>query len=158
MIWIVRIVMGIIGLAGGIVIAAGVFALVTSTGMMSRLAARTNTSKKIMDYETAVVAGGTIMNVLYIYFSARQISLLSTDYWNGVNDGDTVRLLVRAGIAVGMTFAGMFVGCLAVSLSEAVKATAIFARRMRLNSGMCYIVLAATIGKALAIIIQFIVK
>ncbi len=50
---------------------------------------------------------------------------------------------------------GIFVGCLAVSLAEALNATAIFARRVKLRIGLSYIILAVAVGKVTAAIIQF---
>ena len=50
---------------------------------------------------------------------------------------------------------GIFVGCLAVSLAEALNATAIFARRVKLKVGLSFVILAVAVGKVLAAVIQF---
>ena len=50
---------------------------------------------------------------------------------------------------------GIFVGCLAVSLAEALNATAIFARRMKLKMGLSILVLIVSVSKIIATVIQF---
>ena len=50
---------------------------------------------------------------------------------------------------------GIFVGCLAVALAEALNGTAIFARRAKLQMGLSFIVLSVAVGKVLASLLQF---
>ena len=50
---------------------------------------------------------------------------------------------------------GIFVGCLAISLAEALNATAIFARRMKLAVGLSFIVLSVALGKGVGALIYF---
>lgn len=145
MIWLSRALIGIIGFSGGVVISAAVFALVTSTGMMARLAARTDTRKYVLAYETAVILGGTLSNIMYVFYIGNDYKLTQ------LPSTTAVRII----ISIMMLFGGMFVGCLAVSLSEAIKATAIFNRRLRINQGICYMILALTVGKSLAVLFQF---
>jgi len=59
--------------------------------------------------------------------------------------------------AIGSVALGMFVGSLAVSLAEALKATSIFSRRIKLSNGMSIIILTAAISKMLGAIYQFFV-
>lgn len=134
-----KIVLFIIGICGGSIISAGVFAIVTSTGLMSRMAGKTHTGKHVRHYETAVAAGGILFNIFWlfnIYFSIQ--GLLGN--------------IILAFIGVCQ---GIFVGCLAVSLAEALNATAIFSRRVKLSTGLSFIVLTAAIAKSVASIIQF---
>ena len=137
-----------IGMAGGIVISAGVFALITSTKLMSRLAGKTHTGKYIRLYEDIVVIGGTLFNILYVY--KINISGFLTTQKTGLYIG-------IGGILLFAIFVGMFVGCLAVALAEVLKATAIFSRRVKLKSGVQFIVLAVALGKITGIIFQFFV-
>jgi stage V sporulation protein AB len=50
---------------------------------------------------------------------------------------------------------GIFVGCLAVSLAEALNGTAIFSRRVKLKYGLNFIILSVALGKMMASLIQF---
>lgn len=133
------IVMALTAFGGGTVISAAVFALIASTGVITRMAGKTHTAKHVRTYETAVVIGGILWNVIWV-FSVR-ISLKTEIYQS---------------LQFVMSLAqGIFVGCLAVSLAEALNATAIFARRVKLKVGLSFVILAVAVGKVLASVIQF---
>jgi stage V sporulation protein AB len=132
--------LAITGLSGGAMISAGVFALITSTGVMTRLAGKTHTAKHIRLYETMVVLGGIWWNLFWVFSLKIKLSLLAAK-----------ALQVIMGVCQGV-----FVGCLAVSLAEALNATAIFARRVKLKTGISFIILAAAIGKIIFSAIQFV--
>lgn len=117
------------GLGAGAVVAAGVFALITSVGLMARLAGKTHTGKYVKVYETCVALGGTFGNLWYLY---------------------RFRVPLGAGFLVvcGLAF-GVYVGVLVMSLAESLNVTAIFARRIRLSKGIPWIVLGIALGKGL---------
>lgn len=138
--WIKQIFLALIGLSGGFIVSGGVFALITSTGLMSRLAGKSHTGKRVRLYETMVILGGALGNIFFVF----EISL---KYNNPIG----FIILAMFGL-----FAGTFVGCLAVSLSESVNTTAIFTRRAKLRQGLSFIVLAVALGKFFGTIIQFI--
>ena len=128
--WIKQVLLGVTGLAAGGLVAAGVFALITSIGVLPRLADKSRTASNVKTYESAVFWGGIWGNILYIYKIPMPFS------WPSL-------------IAFGL-FSGMFVGCLATSLAESLKTTSVFSRRMRLHRGMAAIVLSTALGKAIA--------
>lgn len=133
------IVMALTAFGGGAVISAAVFALIASTGVITRMAGKTHTAKYVRTYETAVVIGGILWNVIWVF---------------------SVRIPLKAEIHQSLQFVmslaqGIFVGCLAVSLAEAFNATAIFARRVKLKVGLSFVILAVAVGKVLASVIQF---
>lgn len=132
------ILLAIIGIAGGGLVSAGVFALITSTGVMTRFADKTHTASKVQTYESAVALGAVLFNIFWIF----QIDLGEI---NKIGNP----LLGFVGICQGI-----FVGCLAVSLAEALNATAIFARRTKLKTGLSFIVLSAALGKGVGALIQ----
>lgn len=135
------VILAIIGLGGGLIVSAGEFALITTIGIMSRLAGKTHTGKYVRLYEDAVVIGGTLWNALYVYGVT-----IAPGFW-----------LAAGGLGIGGIFAGMFVGCLAVSLAEALKATAVFSRRIKLSDGLSFVVLAAALGKMIGSLVHFFV-
>lgn len=103
------------------------------------MAGKTHTAKHVRTYETAVVIGGILWNVIWVF---------------------SVRIPLKAEIYQSLQFVmslaqGIFVGCLAVSLAEALNATAIFARRVKLKVGLSFVILAVAVGKVLASVIQF---
>ena len=55
-----KIILAITGIGAGFIISAGVFALITSTGIITRFADKTHTAKSIQLYETMVIAGKNI--------------------------------------------------------------------------------------------------
>lgn len=133
------IVMALTAFGGGAVISAAVFALIASTGVITRMAGKTHTAKHVRTYETAVVIGEILWNVIWVF---------------------SVRIPLKAEIYQSLQFVmslaqGIFVGCLAVSLAEALNATAIFARRVKLKVGLSFVILAVAVGKVLASVIQF---
>lgn len=129
----------VIGLSAGMIVSAGVFALITSTGLMSRMAGKTHTGKYVRVYETAVIIGGTWWNIFWVGSVQFNLSGIIHNIFLGV-----------MGICQGM-----FIGCLAVSLAEAMNATAIFARRAKLKAGLSFIILSATVGKMIGSLVQF---
>jgi stage V sporulation protein AB len=142
------IALALTGMAGGLIISAGIFALITSTKLLSRLAAKTHTGKYARVYEECVILGGIIFNVIYI----KEMNL--TELISETVFGTYIAIAL---VILFALFAGIFVGCLAVALAEALKATAVFSRRIKLRYGMGYIIFAVAIGKMTGSLIQFFV-
>lgn len=139
MTWWKYIILGLTAFGGGSVISAAVFALIASTGVITRMAGKTHTGKHVTKYETAVVAGGTLWNIFWVFSVKLHMPV-------------TVSAVLQPIIGLSQ---GIFVGCLAIFLAEALNATAIFARRVKLRIGLSYIILAVAVGKVTAAIIQF---
>lgn len=116
------------GLGAGGVVAAGVFALITSVGLMARMAGKTHTGKYAKVYETCVALGGTLGNLLYLYQFRLPFGM-----W----------FLVVCGLAFGI-----YVGVLVMSLAESLNVTAIFSRRIRLSKGIGWVILGIALGKS----------
>ena len=70
------IVMALTAFGGGAVISAAVFALIASTGVITRMAGKTHTAKHVRTYETAVVIGGILWNVIWVFSVRIPFSLL----------------------------------------------------------------------------------
>ena len=117
-------------------IAAGVFALITKIGIIPRLADFTHTTAHVTSYEMVVLCGALFGNILTTFpFS------LSLPVWI---------------MGIFGLFSGIFVGCLATALAEALNVTAVFTRRLRLHTGIAWIVLAMALGKVFGSLIYFI--
>ena len=130
----------VIGLGGGMVIAAAVAALISASGVAVRIIGESHTARQVKLYENMIVLGIIIANLFWIF----EIEILSLGIANLI-------LLILAGL-----FMGIFVGALAVSLSEALNATAIFSRRAKLRTGFQYIVLTIAISKTVGAFLQLI--
>ena len=117
----------VLGLGTGAVVAGAVFAFVSAIGVVPRLAQKTGTQKNIKFYETSLMMGG-----LFGVFV------------------EMVEFRLLVGHVITTVFAlcsGIFIGALAVSLAETLDVIPIMTRRIRLQKGMVYFVLAIAIGK-----------
>nr|WP_073289005.1 stage V sporulation protein AB [Anaerosporobacter mobilis] len=126
--------LAIIGFAGGLIVAAGVFAFITLLGVLNRLASKTNTAKHILLYENMVILGGILGNTWFIY---------QWDIPFGI-----------IGLILFGLFSGIFVGCQAMALAEVLDVIPIFAKRIKIKYGMPYIVASIAIGKAVGALFQ----
>lgn len=133
--WIDNLLLIVIGICSGVAIAGGVFALITKVGVITQLADVTKTTAHVTTYEMAVLAGALCGNYLTVFPVA-----LSLPTW----------VMGIFGI-----FSGIFTGCLATALAEALNVTAVFTRRLRLHTGIAWIVLAMALGKVFGSLIYF---
>lgn len=123
--------LGFFGLAAGGIIAAGIFAFLAIIGVFPRLIGKTGTKKQIMLFETCIVAGGILGNLVDIY-----------EFPIPVGTAAGTLLFCIFGVAVGI-----FVGCLVMSLAETLNALPVVTRRIHLAVGLQYIILAVALGK-----------
>ena len=115
--WGYQIVLGILGLLFGIGVAAGVFALVASLGMVPRIAGKTSVAAYVPALENALIFGGIFGCILAIFPQLPfQVGL-----W----------FLVVYGLA-----SGVFLGCLAVALAEVLNVFPVLFRRANLKNGL----------------------
>ncbi len=96
-------------------------------GVIPRLAGLTKSIKYARAYESFVAAGGILGTLAFIYrWSIR------AGYW----------LLAAYGI-----FGGIFIGCMIGALAETIKSLPIFSRRLKLRSGIPYVIYGIALGK-----------
>ena len=100
MIW-KQVLLGVIGFAGGISVAGGVFAFISILEMLPRLASKLHTANRVYHLENCIFWGGLTGAVLTVF----EIS---------VPFGSAM-------LAVFGLFTGIFVGCLAMALAETLK-------------------------------------
>ncbi len=133
MIW-KQILLGLIGFAGGISVAGGVFAFVSILEMLPRLASRLHMAKRVYHLENCIFLGGTTGAVITVF----DISLP----------------FGSALLAVFGIFTGIYVGCLAMALAETLKVIPVLVQRVKLVTGLPFLILALALGKALACFYQ----
>lgn len=136
--WIREIVAAAAGLVSGTAAAAGSFALISSIGVIPRMAAKSSTSSHVTVYETAVICGGTAGNILTILGMAQ------------IPAGAAV-------LAVSGVFAGVFVGCLAAALAEVLQVWPLIFRRSRIKCGLQAGMFCFAMGKLAGALYYFIV-
>ncbi len=125
------------GVSSGLLVSAGVFAFIAAIGIVPRMAWRTKTSHFIRFYEDMVVLGGvwgtTAMFVDYRLppwdWAIMMVSLLE----------------------------GVFVGVLAMALTEVLNVMPILMRRTRLTKGLRWIIPAFALGKVAGSLIYYLI-
>jgi stage V sporulation protein AB len=125
----------ILGLSAGFAVSCGIFAFISMIGIPPRLAGKTHTAKHINLYENMIISGGTAGNfitVLNPWLIGKQLTLCLTGF-----------------------FSGIFVGCMAVTLAEVLKAIPVFAHRISLKKGLPFILFSAALGKFFGAFYQF---
>lgn len=124
-----------IGLSAGGFTAAGYFAVITSVGMINRVVDVTNTKQYIPFFEEIIILGASLGNLAFVL--------------------DLHLPFGTVGALLYGLFAGMFIGLFAVCLAESIKALPIFIRRVRIATGLGFIVLAIGLGKAVGHLLYY---
>lgn len=125
-----------IGASSGFTVAAALFALIATIGVLSRLAQVTRSARYIRWYEVCFMAGGIIGNVLSIY------------QW-------PVPVGFPLMMGVFGLFIGIYIGCFIGALAEVVNVFPILFHRLRLREGMKAFIWAMALGRAVGGIIDF---
>lgn len=131
------IILIIMGFGGGVVVSGGVFAFIAIIGIVPRLAQKTQTQDCISIYEDAIMLGGIFGTIIMV--SGLRV------------------MLGHFFAALYGFFAGIFIGCLAVSLAEILDVIPIITRRLSLKVGMAYFIVALAIGKLTGSLLYFII-
>ncbi len=132
------IVLIIIGIASGVVVAGGLFAFITTIGVINRLATHTDSADKIHLYEDLVVLGATLGNIVILFQPSLPFGIV--------------------GLIIFGIFSGCYIGCMAVALAEVTKVFPVFTKRIKLRTGTSYLLLCMAIGKALGSLYQMYFK
>lgn len=122
-----NILLAIIGFSSGFAVASGVFALVTILGVIPRLCDRMGHAGDTYLMETLIMLGGTTGSILTVF----QVSIPAGSW-----------LLAVIGL-----FAGIYIGCLSMALSEVLRVIPILCQRTKLKMGIAIIITAVALGK-----------
>ncbi len=132
---IVDFLLIIIGLSSGAIVSVGLFSLIISLGIVSKLADRTHTGNITTLYEVAVVLGGISGNLVWIYeINIPMVPILQ---------------IILFGCA------GVFVGCWAMAIAEVINIFPIFIRKAGVGQYLQYIILSIALGKGIGAIFIF---
>ena len=119
----------------GIVVSGAIFSFIAMIGIIPRLAQKTNTIGYAQYYENVIIVSGI---------------------WGASNLIIDYNLNVPNFIIWGITLSGgVFLGCLAVSLTEVLDVIPILARRANVIIGIKYFMLALAIGKFLGTLLYY---
>ena len=125
------------GISSGLLVSAGVFAFIAAIGIVPRMAWRTKTRHFIRFYEDMIVLGG-VWGTTAMFVDYRLL------YWDW------------AILAVSL-LEGVFVGILAMALTEVLNVMPILMRRTRLTRGLRWIIPAFALGKVAGSLIYYLI-
>lgn len=117
----------VFGLAAGIITAGGLFALISSIGLINRYAAVTDSVNCILLYEEMIICGATFGNIVSVF-----------------------ELNIPAGVILCAIFgvvSGIYVGTFLVCLAENIKGIPVFVHRVRLKECLGFLILCIAAGK-----------
>ena len=143
--------LAVMGLASGGIIAAGVFAFLAIIGVFPRLIGKTRTWDHIFLYETVIILGGTLGNVMDLYEFPIPVARGAAAFF-GPYAGNLAGGLVTGIIGLSI---GIFVGCLVMSLAETLQALPVISRRIHLAVGFQYLILSIALGKMTGAFLYF---
>lgn len=123
------------GLSSGMLVASGVFAFIAAIGIVPRMAKRTQTERFIRFYEDVIVVGGLFgTTAMFVDYRFLKLPFVVGVY--------------------GLT-TGVFIGVLAMALTEVLNVIPILLRRARLTKGLPWLVLAFALGKVIGSLAYF---
>lgn len=125
------------GISSGVLVAAGTFAFIAAIGIVPRMAKRTQTQRHIRIYEDAITLGGVFgTTAMFMDYRFPDVPFL-----------------------VGMyaLCTGIFVGVLAMALTEVLNVVPIMLRRARLTKGLQWLILAFALGKVFGSLAYFLI-
>lgn len=125
----------IIGAGGGVLVAAGVVALLVGLGIITRFAGISRTAVHTRLYESAILLGALYGNLLTVY---------------GITPFTGRFMLAVVGLV-----AGMYVGAWIMALAEVINIFPIAARRIELAKGISFIVISLALGKTIGSVLFF---
>ena len=132
-----EIILVLFSLASGLLVSSGIFAFIAAIGIVPRMAWRTGTKKYIRFYEDIIVLGG-VLGTMTMFVDFR---LLPWDW-----------LLLLISLAEGI-----FVGVLAMALTEVLNVMPILMRRARLTQGLRWIILSFALGKVIGSLAYYLI-
>ena len=134
-----KIWLAVCGISAGLIVACGLGAFITMIGVITRMAWKSKTMKKIPIYENSMMTGAVVADYLYLSMPGFHLS-------------QTVSFLLLGFVGLLM---GIYVGCVAMSLAEALDASAVLFRRIKFTGSSKYVLLAAAFGKLVGNILYF---
>ena len=133
--WVKQILLAIVGLSGGVVVSAGLFALIVEIGVISDFADRTHTADHILLYEDCTALGGILGNLIFLFKWPIPIQTVALPLFG--------------------LLSGVFVGCWAMGLAEILNVFPIFIRRIKIVRYTTAFVISIAVGRGAGALLYF---
>ena len=147
------VILAVMGLSYGLLAAAGVFTVFAAVGLIPRFAGATHTARRALVYEEAVVFGSISGCLWSVFDRYSQYGEKLRKIWP--NGTFAIEFAGQLNQAIYGMFAGIFVGCLALSIAELLDSVPVFARRIALRKGIRAAIYAAAAGKVVGALFYF---
>ena len=132
MMLISHILIGLLAIACGIAVSAGTFAFILVIGVVPRMIKKNNMGNHIFEIENSIVFGVMVGAIFSVFeWEARF----------------PIPWMAHVMIAIYRLAAGIFVGCSAVALAEILNTFPILFRRLYINRGLSWVMIAMAFGK-----------
>ena len=135
-----HIFIAFVSFACGIAVSAGTFAFILVIGVVPRMIRKMNLADKVICFENMIVLGvltGAVFSI--IEWEARL----------------PVAWIEHLLLGIYGFVAGMFVGCIAVALAEILNTFPILFRRLYINRGLSFVMIAMALGKTIGSLYYF---
>lgn len=134
--WIEHVFLGFIGLASGLAVAGGTFALLVSLKIIPRLIGKSHLASKVLLVENLIALGGICGTIFAVFPMIR----FPIGHW----------FLALYGFCGGIQ-----VGCLLMALAEIVNVFPTIFRRMNLKLGLSWVIMSLAAGKVVGALFYF---
>ncbi len=133
--WVKQILLAIVGLSGGVVVSAGLFALIVEIGVISDFADRTHTADHILLYEDCTALGGILGNLIFLFKWPIPFQTVALPLFG--------------------LLSGVFVGCWAMGLAEILNVFPVFIRRIKIVRYTTAFVISIAVGRGAGALLYF---
>ena len=116
--WIKEIVIILFGLAGGCVVAGGVFTVFTAVGLIPRFAEQTGSADHILLYENMLILGTLAGLITTVYYDTIAAPVQNSISHGKVSHGLFLTILQYCILSLYGFFTGNYVGCMALSMAD----------------------------------------
>ncbi|MCD7807146.1 MAG: stage V sporulation protein AB [Lachnospiraceae bacterium] len=132
---------GLLGLCAGALTSGGVTSVLMAVGLTPRFIGRVHEARHIYLMESMIIWGSAAGGLLGVFYDS-----LAGMLWRPAG------MVIQ--ICYGL-FAGIFVGSLAIAIAEMLEVFPVFTRRLGLDWGLPWVLLAAALGKSAGALIYF---
>lgn len=134
--WTKTFLLWLVGIASGAAVSGGTFAFIVTLKILPRLLGKTKTVKDTMLYENMVILGGILGNIVSVFE-------------NLTVPGGTAMLWIYG------LCAGVFEGCVAITLAEILHVFPILFQRTKIKHGLSWVIFSFAIGKTAGALYYF---
>ena len=132
MMLISHLLIGLLAITCGIAVSAGTFAFILVIGVVPRMIKKNNMGNHIFAIENSIVLGVMVGAIFSVFeWKARF----------------PIPWMAHVMVAIYGLAAGIFVGCIAVALAEILNTFPILFRRLYINRGLSWVMIAMAFGK-----------